>query len=99
MMGMPFYGQKIDFKVANREAIINKQYIEILEKQQVQLSWNQKFKECVMQYVDSSTGAPNYVVYPCLKFIKTRLDLFDEFEVGAFIWEAGQGLEYFYELL
>lgn len=98
MMGIPFYGQKIDFKVVNRETLINKQYLEILEKQQLQLTWNQKLKECVIQYLDLSTKAHNHVVYPCLKFIKTRLELFDEFEVGAFIWEAGQGLEYFYEL-
>jgi len=98
MMGLPFYGTKIDFKQGKRDAIINNQYLEILKSQKVNINWNYKFKECVIQYSDSSNNSPNHLVYPCLKFIKTRLELFDYFEVGAFVWEAGQGLEYFYEL-
>jgi len=74
-------------------------YINILKSQNLQIEWDAQHKECISKYTDSSTRAPIYLAYPCLKFLQSRLELFNEFQVGAFIWEGGQGLEYFYELL
>lgn len=65
----------------------------------MEVEWEKDSKECISGYYDSSDGAPIFLTYPCLKFIQSRLELFSEFRVGAFIWEGGQGLNYFYELL
>ncbi len=73
--------------------------MEILTKNKLEITWDSKAKECVSKYQDASNGNPTYLAYPCLKFIQTRLELLNEFQVGAFVWEGGQGLEYFYGLL
>ena len=50
-----------------------------------------------MKINDGNSGN-NLIYFPCLKFIKERLDLFEEYGIGAFVWEGGNGMKYFYEL-
>jgi hypothetical protein len=37
--------------------------------------------------------------YPCLKFLEARLVEFQKYKLGFFIWEGGQGLKQFYEIM
>lgn len=60
------------------------------------LSWNSETLECEITTINKNTHLALY--YPCLRFLKERLSLFEEANVGAFVWDGGQGLQYFYEL-
>ena len=60
------------------------------------IKYNKKTDECEIDV--EKGGKVTSFYYPCIKFITKRLELFENSDIGAFVWEAGQGLEYFYEL-
>jgi hypothetical protein len=69
-------------------------YLDFIKNPSVSITWNNEVKECFTDIKEEQID----VSYPCLKFLKARLELAEEYEVGVYAWEAGQGLEYFYEL-
>lgn len=40
-----------------------------------------------------------YLFYPCIDFIRTRVDKINHYQMGGFVWDGGQGPYYFYHLL
>lgn len=98
MIGIPFYGYNVNFKEKSRNPIVNHEFIKLLKEEKgISVQWDSQTKECIYQVRGSSKLMDVY--YPCLKFLKERLQLLDEYKIGAFVWEGGQGLDYFYEYL
>ena len=77
--------------------ILYQRIVKILQHYRPRVQWLADHKECKVMINDGNSGN-NLIYFPCLKFIKERLDLFEEYGIGAFVWEGGNGMKYFYEL-
>eukprot|EP00055_Hartaetosiga_balthica_P004536 m.12005 g.12005 ORF g.12005 m.12005 type:complete len:443 (+) comp3934_c0_seq1:262-1590(+) len=60
--------------------------------------WLEKAREHVFHF-GGKNHRSSFIFYPTLASIQERLDLFEEYGCGVAIWEIGQGLDYFYNLL
>jgi chitinase domain-containing protein 1 len=101
LISIPFYGYHFkpvpsskSYATHESEAIYGADYLSLLESQRPELTWDQRFAETYFTLKDNSV-----VYYPSTKFIKSRLDFAAAQGVGIAVWELGQGLEYFYDLL
>ncbi|CAH0489815.1 unnamed protein product [Peronospora farinosa] len=93
LMGLPFYGYD------NTEAITGSSYIQVLNDNDVaKIRWDAAAHECQHTYT-AETGSRHVVFFPCLQFLQDRLKLYKAYGVGVAIWELGQGLDFFYDLL
>ncbi|KAH9160713.1 hypothetical protein LEN26_001732, partial [Aphanomyces euteiches] len=88
LMGLAFYGYDTN------QAVVAHQYRELLKTHKPSIKWDTSAHECYFQYGDHRT-----VYYPCLQSIQDRLQLYASAQTGAAIWDIGQGLDYFFDLL
>ena len=96
MLGLNFFGQ--DFISPNGGGpIVAAQYIELLRQHRPRIEWSENAAEHVLEYV--AQGDRHSVYYPSLLSVQQRLELAYEYSVGVSIWELGQGLEFFMDLL
>ncbi|EQC35169.1 hypothetical protein SDRG_07401 [Saprolegnia diclina VS20] len=89
LMGLAFYGYDTN------EAVIASTYLTLLQTHTPDVQWDAVAHECKFIYA----AGRRHVYYPCLQSIDDRLALYAKAHVGAAIWEIGQGLDYFYDLL
>lgn len=95
LMGLNFYGN--DFMLPKGGGpIIGHEYVSLLRKHKPTLLWDEKAKEHYFEYLD---GKKHLVYYPSLRSLALRLELASKWGTGISIWEIGQGLEYFFDLL
>ncbi|KYR00277.1 chitinase domain-containing protein 1 [Tieghemostelium lacteum] len=99
LMGVPFYGYKHSLATNEFHAVMSWDFTEVLEKNSKgKFQWNQATYEHNFSYKDSN----NYnmkLTYPTLLFLDERLKLAKQYHCSISIWELGQGMNYFYDLL
>ncbi|PIA49069.1 hypothetical protein AQUCO_01300129v1 [Aquilegia coerulea] len=98
-IGINFYGN--DYMLLEGSgggAIIGRDYLSLLEKHKPILQWEEKSEEHMFVYSDNSR-IKHAVFYPSLMSISIRLEEARAWGAGISIWEIGQGLDYFFDLL
>ncbi|XP_028794716.1 chitinase domain-containing protein 1-like [Neltuma alba] len=99
LLGINFYGN--DFSLSRGSggrAILGRDYLSLLEKHRPVLQWDENSGERFFFYIDDEDGK-RVVFYPSLKSISLRLEEARLWGCGISIWEIGQGLDYFFDLL
>ncbi|CAL4975238.1 unnamed protein product [Urochloa decumbens] len=97
-LGIIFYGN--DFLLSRGSgggAITGRDFVLLLEKYRPSLQWDEKSLEHFFIYSDE--GVKHAVFYPTLMSLSVRLDEARNWGTGLSIWEIGQGLDYFFDVL
>lgn len=98
-VGLNFYGN--DFALSEGlggGAITGRDYLSLLEQHRPLLQWDENSAEHFFVYSDDK-HVRHAVFYPSLSSISMRLEEALSWGAGISIWEIGQGLDYFYDLL
>lgn len=101
-LGLNFYGMKYEIDTNGRplsqpEPILGSKLVELLKKHQTEIIFEDKIQEHL--FLIKSGPSQTLVFYPTLYSIRKRIELSEELGTSLSIWELGQGLDYFYDLL
>ncbi|XP_077451716.1 chitinase domain-containing protein 1 [Stigmatopora argus] len=96
LLGVNLYG--VDFANQQTEPVIGREYIEILREHKPKIVWDDLASEHFFAY-KKSNAVKHVVYYPSLKSLFMRIAVAKKFGIGISLWELGQGLDYFYDLL
>ncbi|CAD8174135.1 unnamed protein product [Paramecium octaurelia] len=90
LFGIPFYGFKKTEH--NKTHFIGNELLKLNASNHL-TEWDRSSSEC--RYKNELVS----ISYPCPDFLVQRLELIKDFRRGYFVWEGGQGIELFYQLL
>ncbi|CAN0548559.1 unnamed protein product, partial [Ectocarpus sp. 12 AP-2014] len=98
LIGLPFYGYD------NGRAITSGDVVSLLtggNALPAGLEWDSEWREHILSYRERrAEGIQEHVAtFPTLAFIQERIDLASELGVGLALWELGQGMPYWFDLL
>jgi chitinase domain-containing protein 1 len=79
------------------EPILGVQLVELLKKSKFDSRFDEKSQEHLFLIRDATSQT--LIFYPTLYSISKRIELAEKLGVGLSIWELGQGLDYFYDLI
>ncbi|KAK1268782.1 hypothetical protein QJS04_geneDACA008163 [Acorus gramineus] len=96
-LGINFYGNDFMLSGSGGGAITGRDYLSVLENHKPKLQWEEKSAEHYFIYLENNIK--HAVFYPSLMSISVRLDEARVWGAGLSIWEIGQGLDYFFDLL
>lgn len=92
LLGLAFYGYD------EQDAVVGPQFLELLARFRPRLRWDKEAREHFVRYRPRG-GSVRTVYFPTPASVQRRLDLAAELGTGVGIWEVGQGLESFYDLM
>ncbi len=99
LLGLAFYGYDYQFTQQKVDAIVGHQYLEYMNKYKPKTNWDEAGAEQWMDFSDDKKNQ-HRVYYPSVKSIEKRLQAAKEKKLaGVMIWEAGQGLDEFLNVL
>ncbi|GAM25571.1 hypothetical protein SAMD00019534_087460 [Acytostelium subglobosum LB1] len=97
MVGLPFYGYTGTYG-GSHAAMVGHEYTKVLQTYRPKMQWVSAHQQHTFNYVDEQDHQ-RWVSYPTLLFIDKRLALAKHYGCSISIWEIGQGLPYFYDML
>jgi chitinase domain-containing protein 1 len=93
LMGLPFYGYRFS-RARAPEAYTASNYLDLLKKEsRSSISWDEHSKDHRL------VGSGGSLWYPSMLSLLYRLQLAEEKGVGIAIWELGQGLDQFVDVI
>eukprot|EP00271_Cylindrocystis_brebissonii_P009152 TRINITY_DN2382_c0_g2_i1.p1 TRINITY_DN2382_c0_g2~~TRINITY_DN2382_c0_g2_i1.p1 ORF type:complete len:500 (+),score=86.50 TRINITY_DN2382_c0_g2_i1:248-1747(+) len=97
--GLNFYGNHFILP-SNGGPIVGHEYLALLErKQPSSIEWTPEMGEHSFKFTEGEKNQKHEVYFPTLPSIALRLREAMFWGTGVSIWEIGQGLDYFYDLL
>ncbi|KAK4316793.1 hypothetical protein Pmani_012051 [Petrolisthes manimaculis] len=95
LMGMNLYG--LDHSVTGGSHVLGQQFLQILTTYKPKFTFDRASQEHFIEY-KTKTGR-HVCFYPTLYSLSVRVNLANDLGTGVSLWEIGQGLDYFYDLL
>ncbi|KAA0203568.1 hypothetical protein HAZT_HAZT009665 [Hyalella azteca] len=95
LLGLNLYG--LDHSVTGGNHVLGSQVVQILAEHKPKIKFDDRSVEHFFEY--KTKGGRRTVFYPTLFSLQRRLQLAAALGTGLSLWEVGQGLDYFYDLM